>query len=107
MESLLERKPDPRHNLPARLTSFIGRERELARVTQLLESHRLITLTGPGGCGKTRLGLEVVSRTVPGFPGGIHFVSLAALSDPGLVTSTVAEALEIRETTGQPLVQSV
>ncbi|HZO31709.1 MAG TPA: tetratricopeptide repeat protein [Chloroflexota bacterium] len=107
MDSLLGPQTTPPHNLPVRLTSFVGRERELGRVAQLLASHRLITLTGAGGCGKTRLGLESASQAATASPGGVYFVSLAVLADPTLVISTIAVGLAVRETAGQPLVQSV
>lgn len=97
----------PRGNLPRPLTSFIGREREIAQVTQRLATSpaQLITLTGPGGCGKTRLSLQVghaLQAEHPSrYPHGIWFVELAPLSDPALVPQTVAAALELRAERGR------
>ena len=86
-----------------RLTSFIGRERELDQVRTLLETCRLLTLTGAGGCGKTRLALELADRLAPTYSGGVFVVSLAAIADPGLVASSVAEHLGLQELAGEPL----
>src|SRR5206468_12502563 len=84
-------EPTP-HNLPALLTSFVGRERELAEVTRLLATTRLLTITGAGGTGKTRLALHVATDRLGSYPDGICFVDLPPLSDPGLVTRAVARA---------------
>src|SRR5919205_4638024 len=73
------------HNLPLELSSFIGRDREIAEVKRLLADHRLLTLTGPGGCGKTRLALAVAFEVVQEFKDGVWMVELASLSDPDLV----------------------
>jgi predicted ATPase/DNA-binding SARP family transcriptional activator len=89
--------PEQRHNLPAPLTSFVGRQPELADVEQLLAASRLLTLTGPGGVGKTRLALEAAARVVADFPDGAFFCDLAPLSAPGLVPRTVARTLGVRE----------
>jgi hypothetical protein len=70
------------HNLPRQLTSFIGREREMAEVKRLLATTALLTLTGSGGCGKTRLALQVAADLVEEFSDGVWLVELAALSDP-------------------------
>jgi predicted ATPase/class 3 adenylate cyclase len=86
---------EPRSNLPSQLTSFVGRERELAAVAELLAAHRLLTLTGPGGTGKTRLALQVALQAAPDFPGGTWFVPLEPVRDPSLVLPTVARALGI------------
>jgi len=91
-----------RHNLPLQLSSFIGRERELAEVRQLLGTSRLVTLTGAGGSGKTRLALEAATGLLDDFVDGVHFVDLASLTEPGLVTSTVATALDVVEEKGRP-----
>src|SRR4051794_31918925 len=89
MESRPARQSVSRHNMPARLTSFVGRERELAGLARLLKSHRLVTLTGTGGWGKTRLASEAASREVAAFPDGVFFISLAALADTSLVISAI------------------
>src|SRR2546429_5760804 len=81
---------------PAQLTSFIGRERETAAVQELLQSTRLLTLTGAGGSGKTRLALEVASRVGAQYPDGVAWVELAPLSNPELVPHHVADALGVR-----------
>jgi predicted ATPase/class 3 adenylate cyclase len=97
------------HNLPLQLTSFVGREAELVTVRDLLHRHRLVTLTGPGGTGKTRLALQAAADAlVPtdgqtAFADGVWLVELAALADPGLVPQAVAGALGVREEPGRPL----
>ena len=95
------------NNLPVQLTSFIGREREIAEVKGLLSTTRLLTLTGAGGAGKTRLGLRVAAEVLEEFPSGVWLVELAALSDPTLVPLTVASALTVREQPGRPLVATL
>lgn len=91
------------NNLPQQLTSFIGREREMAEVKRLLTTTRLLTLTGAGGCGKTRLALQVAADLLEEYPDGVWFVDLAPLSDPALVPQSVASALGVREEPGHPL----
>jgi len=93
------------HNLPAQLTPLIGRAREIQTVCSLLQHPevRLVTLTGPGGVGKTRLGLQVATELVDDFADGVCFVSLAPISDPDLVASTLAQALGLKEIGDQPL----
>ena len=81
-------------NLPRPVSSFVGREREVSEVASLLrEGARLLTLTGPGGSGKTRLGIEAASELVPEFGAGVFWVGLAPLRDPGLVVPTIAHTL--------------
>jgi predicted ATPase/DNA-binding SARP family transcriptional activator len=87
------------HSLPAQLTSFIGREKEIAQVQSLLKTHRLVTLTGPGGTGKTRLGLRVAEEMLEEYPDGAWLVELAPVSDPNLVPMIAARALGLREQT--------
>src|SRR5215203_460020 len=94
----------PPNNLPLRLSSFIGRGREVAELQTVLSDHRLITLTGPGGAGKTRLAIEVASEVVHDFRDGAWLVELAPLSDPDLVAQAVAQALGVREAPGRPLI---
>src|SRR5215218_4084304 len=92
----------PPHNLPERLTSLVGRDRELDEVGKLVGQHRLVTVTGPGGAGKTSLAVEAARRLVAGFPDGVWLVELAALADPGLLAETVAATLGLREEPGPP-----
>jgi non-specific serine/threonine protein kinase len=93
----------PRHNLPLAVTSFIGREREVAEAKRLLAETRLLTLTGTGGCGKTKLALQVAIELAGTYPDGIWLVELASLADPELVPGAVAAALGVREGPGQPI----
>ncbi len=95
------------NNLPLQLTSFIGRERELAEIAALLRQHRLLTLTGPGGTGKTRLALQACAEALDEFPDGVFFVDLAPLADSALVPSAVAQTLGVQELPGVPLQASV
>jgi predicted ATPase/predicted Ser/Thr protein kinase len=90
-------------NLPLQRTGFVGREKEVTGVKELLlrQDVRLVTVTGPGGIGKTRLAVEVANGLVESFPGGTHFVSLSSLSDPGLIASVIVQTLGIREAGGQ------
>jgi predicted ATPase len=87
----------PQDNLPLELTSFVGREREVAEVEKLLGDRRLLTLCGPGGSGKTRLALAVAQELVEEFEDGVWWVELAPLSDPDLVARAVAAALSMPE----------
>ena len=91
----------PLSNVPAPLTSFVGRHAELQEARKLLLSSRLVTLTGPGGCGKTRLALELARSLPDRFPDGVRLVELEAVSDPALVPQALAAALGIGE--GAPL----
>ncbi|HLZ71093.1 MAG TPA: adenylate/guanylate cyclase domain-containing protein [Dehalococcoidia bacterium] len=95
------------NNLPLQLTSFVGRERELAEVTGLLREQRLVTLTGPGGTGKTRLALQAAAEALDAFPDGVFFVDLAPLADLALVPSAIAQALGVQEQPGVPAQQSL
>lgn len=81
------------NNLPTQLTSFVGRESDVDQAKQLLEVTRLLTLTGPGGVGKTRLSLQLAAEVAPRFPHGVYFVPLSAVTDPGLIPSVVAQAI--------------
>jgi predicted ATPase/class 3 adenylate cyclase len=90
-------------NLPLQLTSFVGRESQLATLTGLLKTTRLLTLTGAAGSGKTRLALQLAAERAEDYPEGIWFIDLAALTDPALVPQTVAAALSVREVPGRPL----
>lgn len=86
-----------RHNLPTQLTSFIGREDELNALAELLRDHRMVTLTGSGGCGKTRLSIQVAGEAQANFPNGVWFVELAPIADSGLVPQTIVATLSLRE----------
>ena len=92
-----------RHNLPVQLTSFIGREKEIADLAGMIKDHRLITLTGIGGTGKTRLSLQVSADLIDEYPNGVWFVALAPLYDPTLVPQEVASAWQIENQSGQSL----
>ncbi len=96
-----------RHNLPLSRTSFIGREREKLEVKRMLAMTRLLTLTGVGGCGKTRLAVEVARDLVGAYPDGVWLVELAPLSDPTLVEQEVAQALGVREQPNRPLLETL
>ncbi|HKP51025.1 MAG TPA: tetratricopeptide repeat protein [Chloroflexia bacterium] len=97
------------NNLPGQPTPFIGRVRELDTVSALLrrEDVRLVTLTGPGGTGKTRMSLQLASELLCDFPDGVYFVALAPISDPALVASTVAQALGLLEVKDAALVETI
>jgi predicted ATPase/DNA-binding CsgD family transcriptional regulator len=88
--------------LPVELTSFVGRRRELAETRKLLASNRMLTLTGVGGVGKTRLALRIAAEVRRTFPDGVWFVELAALHDPQLLPHTVANTLELRQVSADP-----
>jgi predicted ATPase len=96
---------DKPNNLPVASTSFVGREREIAEIEELLGSTRLVTLTGAGGCGKSRLALEVADHLLAEFPDGAFMVELAPLADPNLVAGAVAAALGVGEVSDQPLIE--
>ncbi len=91
----------PRNNLPAQLTSFIGREKDIAEVKQLLSASRLVTLIGSGGAGKTRLSIQAAAEVLNNYQDGVWFVELAALTDPALIPQTVAVVLDLREEAGR------
>lgn len=97
------------NNLPLELTRFIGREQQVAAVSSLLAGGnvRLLSLTGPGGVGKTRLALKAASALADGFPDGLWLVELAAVSNPDLVPQMAADVLKVREVAGQALMQTL
>jgi predicted ATPase/DNA-binding XRE family transcriptional regulator len=97
----------PRTNLPAAVDSFIGREAELAEVKAALRSNRLVTLTGPGGCGKTRLALEAAATQVQEFTGGVWLVTLASVNDGSRLFEAVAQALGVADTADEAIADTV
>jgi predicted ATPase/class 3 adenylate cyclase len=99
--------PKLRNNLPAQVSSFIGRDAELAEVRRLITAYRLVTLTGPGGAGKTRLGLQAAAGLLDGSGDGVWFADLAPLQDADLVAVTVASVLGIREDPARPLIDAL
>jgi len=95
------------HNLPALLSSFIGREREIAEAKQFVATHRLVTLTGPGGCGKTRLAIRVASEMLVEFEDGVWLTEFAPLADAALVPQAVASTLGVREQAARTLTDTL
>ena len=100
-------KPHPPHNLPVPTTSFIGREKETATLTQLILSGqtRLVTVTGAGGTGKTRIALRAAEELLDAFPQGVWLVELGALADPALVPAALASALSLNEAPDRSVLQ--
>src|SRR6202047_2657886 len=100
LSKMVETRPT---NLPVQRTGFVGREKEVAAAGELLlrQDVRLVTVTGPGGIGKTRLAVQVARGLVEHFPGGTHFVSLSSITVPGLSASVIVQTLGIREAGGQ------
>jgi predicted ATPase/class 3 adenylate cyclase len=94
-----------RNNLPRQLTTFIGREKEIVEVKQELESHRLVTLTGPGGIGKTRLSQQVATQLLETFSDGVWFVELAPLTDPDLIPQAIHTMIGLVEQPGKSILQ--
>jgi predicted ATPase/DNA-binding CsgD family transcriptional regulator len=101
----LDERPSSITNLPRALTSFIGREREIAAILERLrrDDLRLLTLTGPGGVGKTRLAIQVAQTVVDDFRDGVWFVALAPVRDPNLISTTIAQALGVQETSDRSI----
>jgi predicted ATPase/class 3 adenylate cyclase len=89
-------------NLPSPLTSFVGRDRELRQVREQMKKTRLLTLTGPGGIGKTRLSLQLAAEVAPAFPDGVFFVPLAQINDPALLVSTILSSMALQPPDGDP-----
>ena len=94
-------------HLPPQLDQFVERRREVAELRSLLSRHRLVTLTGPGGTGKTRLATEVAAIVSGDFPDGVFFVPLASIAEPDLVPSTIAGTLSLREAGTRPVLETV
>jgi predicted ATPase/class 3 adenylate cyclase len=95
------------NNLPRQLTSFVGRERDLAQVRRLLEAVPLLTLAGAGGAGKTRLALQAAADALEAYPDGVWLVELAPVADPALVPPAVAAALGVREVPGRSILATL
>ena len=97
----------PKHNLPHPLTSFIGRDKEIAELAQLLASTRLLTLTGSGGCGKTRLAIQLARQRANAYSDGAWLVELAALTDGTLLPQAIASVVGIKEQVGASLIDTI
>lgn len=95
------------NNLPITLTSFIGREREQADIFRLMATSHLVTLTGPGGCGKTRLALQVAEAAAGDFPDGVWLIDLASTHEPALVPQLAARVLGVATTSSQPVEETL
>src|SRR5687768_13550687 len=95
------------NNLTQQLNSFVGRERELAEIKQMLASNRLVTLLGMGGIGKSRLSMQLAAELLDDFPDGVWFVELAALTDPSLVAQAVASVLGVKEEAGGSVIDAL
>jgi predicted ATPase/class 3 adenylate cyclase len=95
------------NNLPVQLTSFVGRRRELEEIEAAVRESRLLTLTGPGGTGKTRLSIQAAGDLLPDFQDGAFFVGLAPITDPGLVVPTVVQALGLREASDRRPIEGI
>ncbi|HEX8745047.1 MAG TPA: LuxR C-terminal-related transcriptional regulator [Thermoleophilaceae bacterium] len=94
------------NNLPGELTSFVGREHELAEVARILDEARLLTLTGAGGCGKTRFALQASADALSRFPGGVWWVELAPVADPAMVGRALADAVGVGPLPGQSALEA-
>jgi hypothetical protein len=109
---LLEFNTEPRrkkvlHNLPAHLPAFIGREKEIETITELVSENRLLTLTGAGGCGKTRLAIQFVAQVVQDYADGVWMVELAPVTVPDHIEQAIAEVFKIKEQPGSDLIQLI
>src|SRR5271154_6306246 len=101
------RLPTPKHNLPYQLTSFIGRQQEIAQLKGLVTANRLVTLTGAGGAGKSRLAMEVAGQLLDAFADGVWRVDPAALSDAKVLPQAVAAALTLNEQPARPVIETL
>ncbi|HLO17717.1 MAG TPA: tetratricopeptide repeat protein [Anaerolineales bacterium] len=102
-----KRKDLPKTNLPVSISSFVGRTEEIETMIQLLGKHRLLTLTGSGGVGKTRLALETSQRLLETFKDGVWWIELAGLNDPSLVPLAIAKILRVNEIQNQPTMETL
>jgi len=102
-DEVARRPTEGQHNLPTALTSFIGRQAEMAETRRLLQTTRLLTMLGPGGAGKTRLALEVVRSLLEEYRDGVWFVALASVAEGDLVAQVVATTLDVPEEPGKPV----
>src|SRR5680860_11634 len=93
--------------LPVGVGAFVGRERERAKVADLVADARVVTLTGPGGCGKTRLAVEVAGDVAPRFPDGACWVDLQGVSDPEMVAPAVGGAVDVHKRPGEALTDTL
>lgn len=100
----LDSKPN---NLPLQPTPLVGRKSEIAEAKRLLEASRLLTLTGPGGTGKTRLALQIAADVLERFPDGVYFVPISSITDPDFISGVIANALSVVETPGQAIVDTL
>ena len=96
-----------RTNLPQQVTRFVGRRREMAQIRDIWSDTRIVTLTGPGGIGKTRLALQIASESLAAYDDGVWLVELASLAAPGLVAQTVAATLGLREEASRPIAHTL
>jgi non-specific serine/threonine protein kinase len=110
IEEQVEREKAPevkKHNLPNSTTSFIGREKEMKEVRDLFHKSRIVTLTGAGGCGKTRLAREIAFMLVEEYKDGVWFIDLSPISDPNFVSKAISDVLSIKEEPDKPIVDTL
>jgi predicted ATPase len=93
----------PNHNLPLQLTSFIGREQEITEIRDTLNTHRLVTLIGAGGIGKTRLAIHLAQESMPDFLDGVWLVELASISDPNFLAKAIASVFNLYDEANRPI----
>ena len=98
---------EKKHNLPVSATSFVGREKEIKEVRDLLLQNRLVTLTGSGGCGKTRLSQEIALSLLEEYNDGVWFIDLAPITDPNLVVKEIMQVLKIQEESNKKIIDSL